>query len=202
MRRRPALPLPAPGLPAPWRLAPWLLILAVLPGCASLDSLNKPIEVTPAFRAGPEAAGSPSTPPATCDVEWLGVTDARRDPADLGAVVGRDVHVEQTQAWLQAGVRSLAQTAGVRFVQPPAPASVRLTLRVELVKASTMSLNMAQVTSVALRATYGGRAGASESRIYRGDTANGWLGLKDQLNTALNRALAGVARDLRARCQA
>jgi hypothetical protein len=118
----------------------------------------------------------------------------------LGGMNGLDTHIEQSDSWLRDGVNSLVLGTPIEFLPASAIPSGRLKMRVELAKVSTMTVNTAQVTTLALKVTYSQNGKDSETKVYRGDTANGWLGLGSQLNAALTRALDQLRPDLLERC--
>jgi hypothetical protein len=176
-------------------------VMAALTGCAPVDA----IEVIPTFKPSYDPTQAPPAKGPVCEVQFEGASDVRADTMVLGTfgqVGSFDLRIEQSEAWLRTGVKSLELNSPIRLLSPTSPPGHSLSMRIELVKLSSFTQNSTQATTAALRVTYSRGHVQIDQRIHRGDTANGMLGVQSQLNTALSRALDGVRADLLELCKA
>ena len=141
---------------------------------------------------------------APCRIRIGTIRDMRDDTQSLGMLGGRPISVSDSAAWLESGLKALADEQAIRLAGSD---DAELTIRAELLKAYIMTLQMAKTSNVVATVHYD-RPGAEDSpQMYRGhDTAVNWGNTADEAQGSLNRALTDlltqVRTDLLTRCEA
>ena len=185
-------------LSAPRTLA--IAAVLALGGCAD----RPPVSLSSQFTPPTQTARTERRPDAEVCRVYLGdILDTREDPGAMGEIGGRQVQATDPVSWIRSGVFSLERDPGIVFTDSASGAD--LGLRVELVKAYTMSITSEKSTNVVLRVQYRSSGDQPTVRVYRGaDTSMNWAGGEDETQSAFNAALAQLLdvlhSDLVTRC--
>jgi hypothetical protein len=142
-------------------------------------------------------------PPIPCHVHIGTIRDVRDDTQSLGMLGGRPVLVSDSAAWLESGLKALADEPAIRLAGSD---DAEVTIRAELLKAYIMSSQLAKTSTVVATLHYDHSGTEDSTRMYRGhDTGVNWNNTADEAQGSLNRALTDlltqVRADLLAQCE-
>lgn len=143
-------------------------------------------------------------PPISCRVHIGTIRDVRDDTQSLGMLGGRPISVSDSSAWLESGLKALADEPAIRMAGSD---DAEITLRAELQKAYIMSMQVAKTSNVVATLHYDRKGMEDGSQVYRGqDTGVNWGSGAEEAQGSLNRALSDllgqVRKDLLDRCAA
>jgi uncharacterized lipoprotein YajG len=159
-------------------------------------------QLTATFKDRDRPPGS-ATVPATCQVAFIEIVDARRSPEIVGVIYGRGVLApKDTRAWLEAVLGGL-EARGVHAVfSNGGPATASFTLQTAAIDSSPVTYSANVVIQVKAK----GVEGRALEKVYRGRVSRTayWSSGQDTMQSAVDGAFANaldaIALDLRAIC--